>query len=148
MPGAIMNEMSAQSLRANKQSYASPKSADAIFARIKDMVANLRDVELEISAFVGSKNGKQYNKIRETLNVYLVELNGMTHADQDVIDQIKICRNYIVSCLNFLDEKATNAARPESFTSDDEVFENNNVQPVSKVEANLKMQRLLKNTAV
>ncbi|ENN75977.1 hypothetical protein HUJ04_007431 [Dendroctonus ponderosae] len=152
MPGAIMNEMSAQSLRSNKQNYelrsASPKSADAIFSRIKDIVENLRNVELEINDFIGTKNGKQYNKIRETLNMYLVELNGITHADQDVIDQIKVCRNYIVSCLNFLDEKATNSGRPESFTSDDEVFENNNVQPVSKVEANFKLQKLLRNTAV
>ncbi|CAG9773753.1 unnamed protein product [Ceutorhynchus assimilis] len=155
MPVAMMNELAAQTTRINRQydrtdSPVPARTVQEVVERINEIVESLRQIELEINEFVGKKNGKQYLRFRDSLNKYLIELNGLSPVDDYALDQIKICRSYIGSCLSFLDERATSEARPESFTSDDEVFNNNNVvtPQMVKVEENFRMHRLLKNTAV
>lgn len=128
-----------------------PRTVQEVTARINTIIDQLRQVEQDISDFVGQKNGKQYNKIRDLLNQYLVELSTISPVDDVALEQLVVCRNYIGSCLSFLDEKASagSVVSRESFTSDDEVFDNNNVTPaLAKVEENFRLQKLLKNTAV
>lgn len=153
MPGAVMNEFAAHSSRLTRQYHVDdappPTSVQDVLSRINTIVESLRQIELEINEFVGKKHGKQFNKIRDDLNKYLIELNNINPSDEYAADQVKICRNYVSSCLTFLDERATDNIRPESFTSDDEVFNNNNNMPsINKVEQNFRMQQLLKNTPV
>ncbi|EFA09054.1 uncharacterized protein LOC103314132 [Tribolium castaneum] len=76
----------------------------------QDKVANLRQgiekVELEISQFVGKKNGRYYGRIKGQLEEYLSELRNIVPADDEVAEQVKLNCNYVASCLTFLDEKA------------------------------------------
>lgn len=153
MPGAMMNELAAQSSRINRQYHAgadetpAPVTVQDVLYRINSIVESLRQLELEINDFVGRKHGKQYNRLRDGLNRYLIELNNLNPSDEYALDQVRICRNYVGSCLTFLDERSTDDARSDS-VGDDEVFENNNLPPMSKIEENFRMQKLLKNTAV
>lgn len=152
MPGAVMNEFAAQTSRINRQYHvtdsAAPRTVQDVLSRINTIVEELRDIETEINDFVGRKHGKQYNRMRDNLNRYLIELNTLNPADEFAVEQIKICRNYVGSCLTFLDERSTDDMRNESFNGEDDVFENNNLPPMSEIEKNFRMQKLLKNTAV
>ncbi|XP_050299629.1 uncharacterized protein LOC126738368 [Anthonomus grandis grandis] len=149
MPNVIMNELAAQTNRiAHQQIAPQQKTLQDVLDRINVIVECLRQIELEINEFIGKKGGKQYNKIKDGLNKYLAEVTGLSPVDDYVIDQINVCKNYISSCLSFLEERATGDVRPESFTSDDEVFHNNHEPAMVRVEENFRMQRLLKNTAV
>ncbi|XP_066139832.1 myosin-11-like [Euwallacea fornicatus] len=156
MPGAVMNEFNLHTNKITLQptnsstptSPIAPRTVQEVTNRIADMIESIRQIEHEISEFVGKKDGRQYRQIKDTLIKYLGELNTLSPVDDYALDQLIVCRTYISSCISFLDEKAV-SDRPESFTSDDEVFDNNNVPPALKeVEKNFKLQRILKNTAV
>ncbi|XP_066249213.1 repetitive organellar protein-like [Euwallacea similis] len=162
MPGAVMNEFNTHTNKITLQSTTksvptspvSPRTVQDVIKRIADMIESIRQIEQQISEFVGKKDGKQYDQIKDTLKKYLAELNTLSPVDDNALGQLAECRTYIGSCLSFLDEKAVQRPqsrdnRPESFTSDDEVFDNNNVPPaLKKVEENFKLQRMLKNTSV
>ncbi|RZC33199.1 hypothetical protein BDFB_002301 [Asbolus verrucosus] len=95
MPGSIMEDMHR-------------RTAD-LEARVEDKIARIRqevaNLELEISQFIGRKNGRYYNKIKEQLVGYSEELKNILPMDEAIMEQLKLCRNYIASCLSFLEEK-------------------------------------------
>lgn len=158
LPGAVMSAFTFNTNKTTQQyngtatpaSPVVPRTVQDVTTRINTIIDHLRGIEENISDFVGQKNGKQYNKIRDLLNQYLVELSTISPVDDVALEQLVVCRNYIGSCLSFLDEKASSSViSRESFTSDDEVFDNNNdTSALAKVEENLRLQKLLKNTAV
>lgn len=63
-------------------------------------------VESEISQFVGRRNGIHYNRIKRQLENYSADLHTISTSDEDILEQLKLCSNYIGSCVSFLDEKA------------------------------------------
>ncbi|XP_060522465.1 uncharacterized protein LOC132699646 [Cylas formicarius] len=153
MPGAMLKELTAHTNRITKfydDTVAAELTPQQIMIKINEIVEDLQQIELEISQFVGKKHGKQYNKIRNALNKYLVEVNRLESTDEYASEQQKICRNYVSSCMSFLEERATDSGFIEG---DDDVFSSNNnltanVKDLSAVEANFKLQSLLKNTQV
>lgn len=149
MPGAMMNEISSKSKKISSHYNhidSVVKTEEDILARVNEIVNNLQAIECQIADFVGRKNGTQYNRIRDHLNEYLIELNQVNTADNFINEQIKLCKNYIGSNMNFLDEKVIN---DERYDSNDDVFQadNNNV-PLSPVEVQRKLEKLTRTTAI
>lgn len=155
MPNAMLNEISAKSKKiSTRYSHQDlletvEKSDEDLVTRVNDIVNHLQTIEIQISDFVGKKNGTQYNRIRDQLNDYLIELNQMNSIDEYVADQVKLCKNFIGSNLSFLEEKAVMAEYDNRYDSNDDVFlsDNNNV-PLSPVEAEKKFHKLTKTTAI
>ncbi|KAK9883276.1 hypothetical protein WA026_001460 [Henosepilachna vigintioctopunctata] len=81
---------------------------------IKEDVANL---EIRISEFVGKKDGRHYNNLKTSLTQLVEELEQID--EDELLDQVVLCHNYIKSCFSFLDSKAV-----DSDDIDDEVFTN------------------------
>ncbi|XP_018573799.1 nucleoporin GLE1 [Anoplophora glabripennis] len=164
MPGAMMNELAARS--SNTVSIQEPqvqieRDSEKINARINEIIETLQSTEYQIADFVGKKHGTQYNRIKDKLSQNMTTLNSFSPSDDYTIEQVKICKNYIVSCLNFLEEKAIE----EEKVPDDDVFfpsnTNSVVSPVtsptlspvlspslSPVDARNQFERLSKTTAI
>ncbi|XP_030754357.1 uncharacterized protein LOC115881115 [Sitophilus oryzae] len=149
MPGAVMNELthSNRLTRFFDESDDEPDPAQSNGDKIKSIVQHLGEIEAEIAEFVGRKNGVKYNGIKSNLDRRLAELGEIRNADEYEADQLGRAKDYITSCLRFLDEKAMDFERRRSI-GDDDVFGNNNVDMEDKVAKNFKLQQLLRNTAV
>jgi hypothetical protein len=102
MPGSIMESMRRKTLMEEE--------------KVGEIRAKIEQMEVEISQFVDRKNGKHYNQIKGQLEKYADELKSSAPADDVVSEQVKMCNNYIASCLSFLDEKAVD----DDVESDDE----------------------------
>ncbi|KAJ8972020.1 hypothetical protein NQ314_000402 [Rhamnusium bicolor] len=145
MTGAMMNEISAKSVSISRQydneTY-SESDSETIIAKVNDIIEHLQAIEYQIADFVGKKHGTQYSRIRDQLNHYLIALNRFNTSDDYTVEQIKICKNYVGSCLNFLDEKAI---EEEKFHDDVFLPPNSNLGPI---DARMKLDRLSKTTAI
>lgn len=110
MPGAMLNEIAARtSNTVTIQEQHKPHiehNSEKINVKINEIIENLQASEYQIADFVGKRNGTQYNRIKEKLNHHLTTLSSFSPSDDYTLEQIKICTNYVHSCLNFLDEKA------------------------------------------
>lgn len=149
MPGAMMNEISTKSKKVSVHYH---QSKENIFedpaARLNEIIENLQALECQIADFVGRKHGTQFNRIRDKLNGYLAELTTFSTNDEFLLEQIKLCRNYVSSCMTFLEEKAIDDRK---YDSRDDVFlpdvKNNNFA-VNPIEVEEKLHRLTKTTAI
>lgn len=122
MPGTMMDEMHHKMLDSDHH-----RQTEAQIAKVRKDIEN---VELEISQFVGGKDGKHYNRIRAQLTGYFNELHELnTNNDEALQEQVKLCVVYIKSCLSFLDEKAVDIDE-----NHDEVFMPNYPPPDTNVE--------------
>lgn len=149
MPGVLMNEISSKSKKISEHynhQNAVETSDEDLVTRVNDIVNNLQAMECQIADFVGRKNGTQYYRIRDQLNEYLIELNQMNSNDEFTIDQVKLCKSYVGSNMSFLEEKAVSNRRNDS--TEDVFFPDNNNAPLSPVEAQKKLQKLTKTTAI
>lgn len=100
---------------------------------IKQDVANL---EIRISEFIGKKDGKHYNNLKVSLDQLDDELDSF--KEEELLDQVDMCKNYIRSCLNFLESKAledevdddifTNYTDSKIFGSTHDLLEGHNVR--------------------
>lgn len=149
MPGAMMNEISSKSKKISSHynhTESTERSDEDILLRVNEMISNLQAIECQIADFVGRKNGTQYHRIRDQLNEYLIELNRINIVDEYINEQVKLCKNYVGSNMNFLDEKAINDKR---YDSNDDVFQSeDNKVPLSPIEVETKLQKLTKTTAI
>lgn len=113
MPLAVMERQSARvSIVTAKNEEQSPN------ATIEAIRKDVEDIELQISQFIGIKNGTHYNRLKERLFGYLDRLATVSVKDDDLLDRKEKCVNYVKSCLNFLDERATDG----DVNGEDEVF--------------------------
>nr|XP_023028300.1 uncharacterized protein LOC111516362 [Leptinotarsa decemlineata] len=160
LPGVVMPN--------KKISIVSPEDAphpsngnSTLLDRITDINEQLEAIEYQIADFVGKKNGTQYNRIKNTLTSYYHEISDMKTNDSFNLDQIRLCKNYIGSCLNFLDEKSVDVievveekkgAQTEDIanedTHQDDVFLSVQNNGLSQQEVSLKLQKLTKTTAI
>lgn len=162
MPGAMMNEIAART--SNTVTIQEPHvehNSEKINARINEIIETLQSTEYQIADFVGKKHGTQYNRIKDKLNQNMTTLNSFSPSDDYTIEQVKICMNYVISCLNFLEEKAVEDEK----TQDDDVFLPAKTSPVispvmsptmsptlspslSPIDARNQFERLSKTTAI
>lgn len=124
MPGEVMSTIAKQSnliSRRYSQRY-SVHNDENHLKQINDIIEKLQAVEMDIYNFVGPKGGKRYEDIKNQLNLYLIDLNGMQVKDED-LEQLKRAKDYVGSCLNFLDQQATAQNRDDSLENyENEVF--------------------------
>lgn len=149
MPGAMMNEISSKSKRISEHYHKNDeieKTDDDHVTRVNEIINKLQDIECQIADFIGRKYGTQYHRIRDQLNEYLIELNQMSTNDEFVTEQVKLCKNYVGSNINFLDERAVTDSRYES--NEDVFLHYKTNDPLSSKEAQEKFQRLTKTTAI
>ncbi|KAJ8923157.1 hypothetical protein NQ315_001711 [Exocentrus adspersus] len=108
MPGAMMNEMASKPRTVSIQQHQDNKVEDneKINTKINEIIENLQATEYQIADFIGKRNGTQHNRIRDKLLGYMDVLDGFSPSDDYTVEQINICKNYVTSCLNFLEEKA------------------------------------------
>lgn len=149
MPGAMMDEISSKSKKiSNHYSHHNniERTDEDLVTRVNEIASNLQAIECQIADFIGRKDGTQYHRIKDHLNEYLIELNQFNTADEYVMEQVKLCKNYVGTNLSFLEEKAV---KDKTTDSSDDVFtaDNNNV-PLSPVEVERKLQKLSKTTAI
>lgn len=147
MPTAMANELSSRSKKISDHSSKNEnvQTPDNL-TRVNEIINTLQNIECQIADFVGRKYGSQYQRIRDQLNEYLSELNEITTNDEYVNEQVKLCQNYVISNLNFLDDKAVSDYHYKS--TDDVFLQNNNNVPLSPKEAEEKYQKLTKITAI
>lgn len=162
MPGAMMNEIATKSKKVSVHyNYQSKENLlEDPGARINEIIENLQVIECQIADFVGRKYGTQYNRIRDKLNGYLAELTQFATSDEFLIEQIKLCKNYVGNNMSFLDERATVDSK---YDSRDDVFlpdvhydkDINNTKHISYLssvvdpdELENKLHRLTRTTAI
>ncbi|XP_044759738.1 uncharacterized protein LOC123317328 [Coccinella septempunctata] len=85
--------------------------------RLKIIKQDIANLEIRISEFIGKKDGKHYNNLKLSLEQLGQELEGM--HEEELLDQVDMCKNYVKSCLNFLESKAL-----DEEDVDDEIFTN------------------------
>ncbi|KAL3273704.1 hypothetical protein HHI36_015134 [Cryptolaemus montrouzieri] len=100
-------------------SFNTPDEVDTALVRhekrlklIKQDVANL---EIRISEFIGKRDGKHYNNLKDALTKLVEELEEID--EEELLDQVVMCHNYIKSCFNFLDSKVTDDIDDDIFTN-------------------------------
>ncbi|KAJ8986123.1 hypothetical protein NQ317_005593 [Molorchus minor] len=160
MPGAILNRMSSKfaSFTKQKEVTISENDNDKIIAKVNEIVESLQAVEYQIADFVGKRHGTQYNRIRDRLTKHADELKRFNTTDDYALEQINICKNYVESCVSFLNEKSI-----DDTLQDDVFFPSNanshsinspkSISPapgnnLSPLEARSKFQRISKTSAV
>lgn len=115
MPLAVMERQAARvSIVTAKKEEQSPAPAGTVDAIKKDV----EDIELQISQFIGRKNGTHYNRLKDRLFGHLDKLAAISAKDDELLDQKEKCVNYVKSCLNFLDERAVDG----DIIGEDDVF--------------------------
>lgn len=128
MPMAVMERQSA------RVSIVTAKNEEqSLAATIEKIRKDVEDIELQISTFIGIKNGTHYNRLKEKLFGYLDKLSAIAVKEDDLLERKEKCVNYVKSCLNFLDEKAIDG----DTNGDDDVFasgaaNNDNINTLSK----------------
>ncbi|XP_045478234.1 uncharacterized protein LOC123683319 [Harmonia axyridis] len=85
--------------------------------RLKIIKQDIANLEIRISEFIGKKDGKHYNNLKVSLEQMEEELDGI--REEELLDQVELCQNYIKSCYNFLESKAL-----EEDDVDDDLFTN------------------------
>ncbi|KAG5885225.1 hypothetical protein JTB14_002653 [Gonioctena quinquepunctata] len=163
MPGAMLSEMTKKLQIASPQEEPNITNGNFqnILGRISDVIEELEAIEYQIADFVGKRNGTQYNRIKDKLGSFHNKVSRLHSNDDYTSDQIKVCKNYIMSCLNFLDEKAVdekgvvegqklveNDTVVEKYNNDVFLPESNNNDVLSPLEVNMKLQKLTKTTAI
>lgn len=172
MPGAILNDISAKLMKLSKNKKSQNNEGSVSESEVKEneiytilsknahdtdettdletrihaIINNLQTLECQIADFIGRKNGTQYNRIKNQLVQYLIELNDVNTSDEHLKDKLNSCRTYINSNITFLDDKAIDDKM--SASNDDVFLETNNNAPVSPVDAEMKYRKLTKTTAI
>ncbi|VEN47275.1 unnamed protein product [Callosobruchus maculatus] len=120
MPENMVNEITKKSQRLSVH-YKEEKEREAesaLASKVSKIIKQLETTEYDIAGFVGKKNGKRYNRIKDKLKATLAELNQYQANEETTKDNIARAKTYVGSCLAFLDEKA--AENQEE--SDNDVF--------------------------
>nr|CAH7769339.1 unnamed protein product [Callosobruchus chinensis] len=120
MPENMVNEITKKSQRLSVH-YKEEKEREAesaLASKVNKIIKQLEAAELDIAGFVGKRNGKRYNRIKDKLKATLAELSQYQTNDESTKESIARAKTYVGSCLAFLDEKA--AENQEE--SDNDVF--------------------------
>nr|CAI5844459.1 unnamed protein product [Callosobruchus analis] len=120
MPENMVNEITkkSQRLSVHYKEEKEREAENALASKVNKIIKQLETTEYDIAGFVGKKNGKRYNRIKDKLKATLAELNQYRTNEETTKENIDRAKTYVGSCLAFLDEKA--AENQEE--SDNDVF--------------------------
>lgn len=93
-------------------------SASQCEKRMVEIKGEIANLEVRISEFVGKKNGKHYHNLRTPLLKIHEELRQIEPMSEEVKEQVVLCKNYVNSCLDFLDCRSV-------VEQDDDIFSYN-----------------------